>query len=152
MKLFFAFLSLCFTLSFAHAEPLSYQPVSYQTLAIGTRSGCDVAAKMVVTTEAEWQRVWNKHTAHDEIKMSAPPIDWTRKAVVVLLGGARHGSLEVQHIARTANATTIYYAASSDAADSAQPFHFALIDAPVGAVKFADGLIDCSACAQIRIK
>lgn len=155
MKKFFVLSALCLSLSagFAHSSPLPYEPVAYETLAIGNRSGCDVAAKMVITGQAEWERVWAKHVAPDDIKLSAPPIDWTRKAVVVLLGGeSRGGSLEVQHITRTADVTTVYYVASSDGRGKAEPFHFALIDAPVGAVKFADGAENCSVCASVRVK
>lgn len=157
MKKFFVLSALLLTslVSAVRAQPISYQPIAYETLAIGSRSGCAVPAKMLISNQAEWERVWTKHMTRDEMKLSAPPVDWTRKAVVALLGGeTRGGSLELQHITREAGITTIYYSASRDAGDrsAAEPFHFALIDAPTGPVKFADGNIDCSVCARIHAK
>lgn len=154
-SLVFAALCLAAISSFAHAAPVEVialaKPVAYQTLAIGTRSGCDVAAKMVISSESEWQRVWQKHSVGDEFKMSAPPVDWSSKAVVVLLGGQSSGSLEVARVERTAAATTIYYAVAKNNGGAAQPFHFALINAAQGEVRFVDSAI-CAVCAPIRYK
>ena len=124
----------------------------YQTLAIGARSGIARPAKMVVRSQAEWERVWGKHNAGEEMPMSAPPVDWGNKAVVVLLGGAQKGgALEVQRIAQDKDETTIYYiAAQGDSSQATQPFHFALLEAPRGKVRFADGNVECNVCAKIN--
>ena len=151
MKFFGLLLCLGLASTAAFSQP-AFEPVSYQTLAIGNRSGCETAAKMLITSEAEWQRVWAKHIATDDLKMSAPPVDWSRKSVVVLLGGRTAGSLEVQHIQRTEEATTIYYVAATTGAGAVQPFHFALVDTPRGPVRFADGNVECSVCVPIRAK
>jgi hypothetical protein len=125
----------------------------YTTLGIGAQSGCDRPAKMLVSDEQEWQRVWQKHTRNDDLKMSAPPVDWTEKAVVILLGGEQGtgAGIEVQRVIEQKDQTTVYFVQSkgadlTNAAGPVKPFHFALIAKPRNAVRFVDGNTECSVC------
>ncbi|HEX8552232.1 MAG TPA: hypothetical protein VF681_11840 [Abditibacteriaceae bacterium] len=152
MKKFFALLLLLVpVMAYANEKVSGARLLSYQTLAIGAQSGCDRPAKMVVRDETEWNRVWLKHTQRDEMKISAPPVDFTQKSVVILLGGNQTGgTLEVQHIEENAGNTTIFYTAARGVSrDTTQPFHFALIDAPRGEVVFNDGNEECGVCVKI---
>ncbi len=81
----------------------AFDSLPFETLAIGTQSGCTRAAKMVITDEAEWRRVWGIHTLGLPEAPAVPNIDFSRQVVVALLVGeqttANH-SIEIAQIVR----------------------------------------------------
>jgi hypothetical protein len=120
----------------------------FQTLAIGARSGCERAAKMLISDEREWQRVWGLHATAAE-KAELPAIDWSRQAVVVLLMGQVSGdastapAITLHQVVHTPHDTVVYFqeapaTKTKTAAPAVQPFHFALIDKPVTPLRFVN--------------
>lgn len=125
-------------------------PTVFRTLDIGARSGCVRPGKLVISDEKDWQRVWNLHTAVQEIKFSAPPVDFSRQVVVALMLGDQPAgaSIETVQIVNGRAETTIYYSVQRGQKGGAvsQPFHFAVIDKPTGPVRFASVSEECAAC------
>ncbi|HEX8832561.1 MAG TPA: hypothetical protein VF719_00085 [Abditibacteriaceae bacterium] len=125
--------------------------LTFQTLDIGTKSGLNRPAKMMIVDEAEWKRVWKIHTTGQEFALSAPPVDWENKAVVALMLGEQspNSGIEVRQIARNRNETVVYYFQTRGARDGknvAQPFHFVVVDKPQTPVRFADANTECVVC------
>ena len=127
--------------------------IAFGTLDIGAESGCVRAAKMMISSEAEWQRVWKLHTTTQEIKTSAPPVDFEKQSVVALLSGTRSGGASIQIVqvvpGAASAATTVYYAQTpgwKEAKTASQPFHFAVVPKIEGALRFADANQECIPC------
>lgn len=138
------------------AEPITQPaqaaaPSVFRTLDIGAQSGCVRPGKLIITDEKEWQRVWVLHTSIQKIKFSPPPVDFTKQAVVALMLGEQPAgaSIETVQILNGRADTTIYYSVQrgqKGGAGVGQPFHFAMIDKPVGPVRFASVSEECAAC------
>jgi hypothetical protein len=140
--------------------------IPFQTLAIGARSGVERPAKMLITDEREWQRVWGVHTKPATETPQLPSIDWSRQAVLSLLMGRVSGdaasgnnsstapSIELVQVVHTPLDTVVYFREARPAAQNeavaktttdgktatpnAQPFHFALIDKPSTPLRFVN--------------
>lgn len=123
--------------------------VAFQTLGLGERSGCTRAAKMLVTNEKEWRRVWAIHSAHS--KAAAPHVDWSHQAVVVLLGG-QGGSIQINQIVRAPDAVVVFFdnpvlRENLKSASATRSFHFALIEKPQLPLRFQDlSNPECATC------
>ena len=141
--------------------------IPFQTLAIGSSSGCTRPARLLISEEKEWQRVWGIHARGTHAQESAtepaaksamPAIDWSRQAIVALLMGEVNGassttSIEIAQVVHTPLDTVVFYRetrpAQESAADSArvQPVHFALIDKPSTPLRFVNlSAPDCATC------
>jgi hypothetical protein len=123
----------------------------FRTLDIGERSGCARPAKMLISDEKEWQRVWSLHSSTQDMKFSAPPVDFSKQAVVALLMGNQPAgaSITAERIVDETNDTVIFYSVQYGAKGgpvSSQPFHFAVIDKPAGKVRFASSAQECTVC------
>lgn len=113
----------------ATATRAAIAEMPFQTLGIGTQSGGARPAKMLITNEKEWRRVWAVHTrgatdgrtsgapsnaaaaSTPTAALEAPVVDFSTKAVVVLLmGEAAAGSwVEINQIVRTPSATVVFF-------------------------------------------
>jgi len=161
----YARISLCFSIlscaafssqsraAEGQAPSESVPSIAFATLDIGAQSGCVRGAKMLISSEAEWQRVWKLHMQPQEIKTSAPPVDFEKQSVVALLMGTRSGGASIQIVQVVPSAaiksTTIYYAQTpgwKDAKVASQPFHFAVIPKVEGALRFVDANQECAVC------
>ncbi len=131
--------------------------VAFQTLGLGTQSGCTRAAKMLVTTDKEWKRVWTLHTSKLASKPSPSPpdVDWSRQAVVVLLGGeGRDASISINQIVRAPTGIVVFFDNMRKDGDSksrktgeTRSFHFALIEKPRSPLRFQDlSNPECATC------
>lgn len=129
--------------------------VAFQTLGLGTQSGCTRAAKMLVTTDKEWKRVWTLHTSKLASKPSLPDVDWSRQAVVVLLGGeGRDASISINQIVRAPTGIVVFFDNMRRDGDSksrkggdTRSFHFALIEKPRSPLRFQDlSNPECATC------
>lgn len=134
--------------------------VAFQTLGLGTQSGCTRAAKMLITNGKEWRRVWTMHNANSK-SAPLPIVDFSRQAVVVLLGGQnKNASIQINQIVRAPSQVVVFFdnlmvkddgeksATTSTSATSASgAFHFALIEKPQAPLRFQD-LSDpeCATC------
>ncbi len=119
----------------ASARP-AIAEMPFQTLGIGTQSGCVRPAKMLITNEREWRRIWAVHTGaamtgaaneavanstFDKTRAAAsatpelPTVDFARQAVVVLLMGnsAADSWIEINQVVSTPSATVIFYGSRS---------------------------------------
>lgn len=134
--------------------------IPFQTLAIGTDSGCVRAARLLISDEKEWQRVWGIHAQGVGAKENSalPTIDWSRQAVVALLMGEVRASpnttsTEIAQVVHTPLDTVVFYRETRPAPEAenssarVQPVHFALIDKPVTALRFVNlSTPDCATC------
>ncbi len=136
--------------------------IPFQTLAIGSTSGCVRPARLLISDEKEWQRVWGIHAqgvAQTEAKATLPTIDWSRQAVVALLMGQASGtpsttlSIEIAQIVHTPLDTVVFFRETRAAQEVAanpvhvQPVHFALIDKPSTPLRFVNlSTPDCATC------
>lgn len=131
--------------------------MSFQTLGIGTQSGCARAAKMLITDAKEWRRVWKVHTANLKPAPPLPNVDWSHQAVIALLGGQeRDASIQINQIVRAPTAVVVFFdnhSADAGVADAdnkktgARSFHFALIEKPQTPLRFQDlSSPECATC------
>ncbi|MBV9470084.1 MAG: hypothetical protein JO316_03550 [Abitibacteriaceae bacterium] len=172
LRLFFGGI-LAFSLNTFAAPPVSaatdtdglshspFHTLPYVTLGIGARSGCVRPAKMVITKDAEWRRVWHVHTQGMINPPALPVVDFSRQVVLVLLNGkslSPDTSLEVAQVVTGPQETLVYYYLNGDdstqrtrlkAARATQPFHFAAIDKPTTPIRFVNALsATCSNCGK----
>lgn len=111
----------------------------FQTLGIGTQSGCVRPAKMLITNEREWRRIWAVHSSAAITGAAAtqvagnstfgktkaavtaapelPTVDFSRQAVVVLLLGKSPADswIEINQVVSTPSATVIFFGSRSGA-------------------------------------
>lgn len=134
-----------------------FQTLPYVTVGLGTQSGCAHGAKMALTDEAQWQRVWNTHLRGLHNAPVLPTVDFTRQIVLVLLDGAAPAgtSIEVAQVVQGPQTTLVYYFVNQDdvapghKANATQPFHFAVIDKPATPIRFVDAVgRTCSDCGK----
>jgi hypothetical protein len=154
----------------AHSQSATDSPtqakiysIPFQTLAIGTSSGCARPARLLIRDEKEWQRVWGIHAqgvaTQPESKGTLPAIDWSRQAVVALLmgevGGAANttASIEIAQVVQTPLDTVVFYRETRPEPEAAtnsarvQPVHFALLDKPNTPLRFVNlSAPDCATC------
>ncbi len=72
-------------------------PVSFQTVARGSRSGIAEAAQIVVRDQAEWASLWQKHSSVDANPPAPPAIDFGKELVAaVFLGQKPTGGYAVE--------------------------------------------------------
>ena len=72
-------------------------PVSFQTVAKGSRSGIDEAAQIVVRNQAGWASLWQKHSSVDANPPAPPAIDFSKELVAaVFLGQKPTGGYAVE--------------------------------------------------------
>jgi hypothetical protein len=135
--------------------------IPFQTLAIGSSSGCARPARLLIGDEKEWQRVWGIHTQRVDAKQNVtlPAIDWSRQAVVALLMGEvsaaanTTSSIEIAQVVHTPLDTVVFYREARPEQEPAtnssrvQPVHFALIDKPTTPLRFVNlSAPDCATC------
>jgi hypothetical protein len=135
----------------ASPSPGAGQLMSFRTLDIGRESGCSTPAKMLITDETEWQRVWKLHNDGAEMKLSAPVVDFAHEVVVALLMGDRPGTswISAVQIVKGHDDVTVYYEADGGqrgAASRSRPYHFLVMARPNLPVRFADANLECSTC------
>ena len=129
------------------------QSVPFETLAIGAQSGCVKPAKMLISSEAEWRRVWRTHTTRAATSPDTPRVDWAHQRVVALLGGAMGADAEIS-LARVvregSNLTLYFWRDAGSGRKSTRPFHFATVPFSPGEklqVRFADAAtLSCPVC------
>lgn len=131
--------------------------VPFETVGIGTASGCIRPANLVITTAAEWQRVWAVHAAGRTPAPALPAVDFSRQVVLALLAGnttAAGATAEVAQIVRGPSEMLVYYSVNRDGgsklaggAAATQPYHFAVIDRPSTPLRFVDAFHSvCTTC------
>jgi hypothetical protein len=139
--------------------PANPQVVPFETLGIGSQSGCTKRALFAISDEAEWKRVWGVHTQalNDAPKM--PQVDFSRQTVLAILSGERRDgkSLKIAQIVSGPADTVVYFWATEDeawtnsvvpTADKTEPFHFAVIDKAPTPLRFVDALELESGCRK----
>lgn len=146
-------LSFASAISRADSSGATVQSVPFETLAIGTQSRCVKPAKMLISGEAEWRRVWRAHNGQAATAPALPRVDWSRQRVVALLGGAMGGDAEISlaRAVREGETLTLYFWRDAGSGRKvSRPFHFATVPFAAGAklqVRFADAAtMACPVC------
>ena len=106
----------------------------FQMLASGVRSDATRAAKMVISNEKEWTRVWR---VHDE-NAPLPEVDFSRYLVIVLLSGKGNPALDLTQVASTRNEVTVFFRRVETAQSGDAPFRFARIEKTGSRARFLD--------------
>lgn len=147
----FTLLSTHMSATFVHADESAQissqtspiRPLSFQVLASGNRSGCLRPAKMLISTAAEWRRVWKIHDAKAEV----PEIDFARQSVIALLSGENGRGLQVEQVVQTPTEIVVYFRQKLDTAKGTQPFQFVTVTKPQAPLRFVlSNPDDCEVC------
>ncbi len=144
----------------------TFAVVPFETLGVGSESGCAKRALFAINDEAEWQRVWGVHTQNIADAQSLPKVDFLRQTVIAVLSGERSDgkSLQVGQVVRGTQETVVYFLLSdekswlgvaetqtkNDEPQTVRPYVFVAVDKVNSPLRFADiyGAQNiCSKCA-----
>ena len=141
-------------------QPQRAAILPYETVGLGSQSGCAKRALMFITDEPEWRRVWGVHSQGTVDASKLPRVDFSKQSVIALLAGTlpTAKSIQVAQIVRDAREAVVFYLVADEetawgkqaASGPSQPFHFAVIDKLDTPVRFVDALIgdvNCRKCA-----
>lgn len=122
------------------------QPVTFQSVGKGYRSGVRAPMQIVIRNQSEWEAIWHQHVGSDSNSRPAPAIDFDKEIVVALfLGDKPTGGFDVRisRAEQSNNTLTILYQERSPTPGSmvvqawTQPFHMVrIIDEVTNAVVF----------------
>lgn len=135
-------------------EGRTLKTVPFETLGLGTQSGCTRPAKLIVTNEVDWKRVWRVHLSGKVPSRALPAVDFSHQVVLAVLGGRMMpgSDARIGQIVKRKTETQVYYYVQPGQGDisgraSVQPFHFAVIEKPSTPLHWMDALgatcIDC---------
>ena len=115
--------------------------IPFATVARGTMSSIDEPQQVVVRTQAEWLKLWQRHGSGQP----APVIDFETRMVVAVFLGSRPSagySVEIVEIRVAEGGLIVEYRETKPAPDRmvaqivTAPFHLASLDRREGAVTF----------------
>ena len=106
----------------------------FQMLASGAKSDAKRAAKMVISNEKEWARVWRVHDQNAPL----PKVDFSRYRVIALLSGKDNPALDLAQVASTRDEITIFFHRAEKVKSNEAPFRFARIEKTGSRARFLD--------------
>ena len=87
-------------------------PVSFQTIAKGNHSGIDESAQIVIRSQPDWTKFWQKHSAVETNPQAAPAIDLSKEVVVAIFLGKRPSggyAVEITSVERSDGILTVIF-------------------------------------------
>ena len=134
------------TLQTAEADARVEDRVSFQTVAIGTRSAVRDSLQTVARTQSDWSALWQRHTSNESSPPALPVLDFSKEIVVAVFLGEKptggHG-IEITRVFRTDHSLVVWYHEKSPPSRAlttqalTQPFHIVRIpDTNVDEVSF----------------
>src|SRR5207245_5746591 len=121
--------------------------IAVETISEGPASGLDRPMRSVIRSAAQLAALWKQHARMEEPAPKAPPVDFSREAVVVVALGRKPSAgytVKVTRIEQLPDETLVHVRQTRPSPDAVtaqmitHPHHMVRIPRPRGAVRFVD--------------
>lgn len=137
-------LALC-ALLFMSIHPEASETNAIKTIARGAFSGIQEPKQVVVTNQAQWDELWEKHMARNDPKKPAPEVDFSKQTVLFVSAGQKRTggySVEISDVRQVDDKTEVTVTTKEPKAGGfniqalTAPFHIVAVPKINGEVRF----------------